>query len=155
VASTSLRFFFALCLLAATALTVIAGVPLGALTIIDLVSHGPDRQVWWVNVLGAGFVILSYFTAAVVIAPILWLLQSLRTNLFGWLLSGAAVGVVTYGSVGVFAALAFQLLGFNIIGYESTGDAWSAIGDFLPVSFILGILGGAYAWWQNGRKSLD
>jgi hypothetical protein len=145
VTPTFLRFWFVLCLLAAAGLSIIGGVPLAALPITDLVS--PDRPVSWVNVLGAAFVILSYFAAAILIAPILWRLQSLRDKL-----SGAAVGAIVYGTVGVFAALAFELIGFNIIGCESTTEAWSGTGDSMPLSLIIGVLGGAYAWWQDRRQ---
>jgi hypothetical protein len=101
--------------------------------------------------LAAGSVICaSYFGAAILGAPIYFILQRWTDRWWGRAMAWTVLGTLVYGVVGLAAVLAYVHLDVNILDFESQGEAW---GDLLPTTVVLGLVTGLVGPFVSGKFS--
>jgi hypothetical protein len=93
----------------------------------------------------------SYFLAAILAGTASYLLRPVRRHLVGWLLTGAVVAALIYGSIGLMLAVFYNPVGAWVLENSSKDETWGMI---LPIAGLLspvGALVGAYFWWRDRR----
>ncbi len=136
----------------AMGLTFIAAFPLGLLGIVDVVETISRRalEVPW----GTYFAIIiaipaSYTFAAVLGASVAFLTRPLRSNVLGWVLTGAVVCAIVYGSVGLMLAVLYNPVGATFLEHSTRQEAWAMIPIIMGLLAPMGGVLGAYAWWRD------
>ena len=136
----------------ALGLTFVAAIPLGVLGIVNLVetvSHHPLEIPW-----GTYFAIIiavpaSYVLAGVVGASAAFLTRPLRVNVLGWVLTGALLSAIAYGSVGLMLAVWYNPVGATILEDSSKHEVWVLIPIIMGFLAPIGAGLGVYAWWRD------
>ncbi len=138
----------------AVGFTFIAAIPLGLLGLANLIAyvrHRPQELPWstyWPIVV---VVPASYFFAGILATSAAFLLRPLRRNLTGWILTGAIVAAIIYGSVGLALAVFYHPVGAALIDNSSQEELWGMIPLIMALLSPVGAGVGAYMWWR-GRK---
>jgi hypothetical protein len=109
---------------------------------------------WW-DIPGAMVLVFaSYFTAALLGGFAFWALRPLRRVLLGYILTGAVVAIIVYGSVGLLGILGFVCLNINLFEFQSEADAWRLWPRVsLTAGLLTGIPAGLYYWYKQHRRS--
>jgi hypothetical protein len=141
-------------LYAAVGLTFIAALPLGLLGVVDLVealSRRPLEVPW-----GTYFAIIvavpaSYALAAVLAASAAFITRPLRANVVGWVLTGALMTPIVYGSVGLMLAVLYDPVGATFLEHSTRHEVWAMIPLIMGLLAPMGGALGAYAWWRDRK----
>jgi hypothetical protein len=143
--------FFA-SLFVASALTVIlCGIGLIIAAVIWATEGWQSLRSTIPGALAAGSAIsASYFGAAILGAPIYFLLQRWTDRWWGRTLAWTVLGTLVYGVVDLTAVLAYVHFDINVLDFESEREAW---GDIIPTSVVLGLVTGLVGPFVVGQSS--
>ena len=138
----------------ALGLTFIAAIPLGLLGIVNLVetvAHKPLELPWITYFATIIAVPASYFLAGLLGATAAFLTRPLRANVLGWVLTGALLTPIAYGSVGLMLAVLYNPVGAAILENSTRQEVWTMIPIIMGLLAPIGAVLGAYAWWRDQR----
>jgi len=92
----------------------------------------------------------SYFLAGLSGGYAVWRLRGLRSRFVGWPLTGFVVAFLIYGSIGLLAAIAFTVTGFNLLDSPTPTAAWRNLPrDAIGLGLVVGIPAGIWFWWKR------
>ncbi len=103
---------------------------------------------------GLPFIIAGYFAAGFLGGVAFWATRPLRRWLVGWALTGAVIGTISYGAVGLSGILGYVYFGVNILDFKSASEAWSLWpGLSFGIGVIVGVPLGIYYWYKDRSKA--
>jgi hypothetical protein len=135
----------------ALGLTFIAAIPLGLLGIVNIVDVARNRplELPWVTYLAVLFVVpLSYVLAAITGGTAAFVLRPLRRHVLGWMVTGAIVAALIYGSVGLALAVFYNPVGAVLLEHSTKQEVWALIPPIMAILSPVGALVGVYMWWR-------
>jgi len=138
--------------LAALGLTLIAAIPLGLLgvaNLVDLFRHQPLEVPWMTYFASLLIVPASYFLAAIVAGTAVFLLRPLRGHVLGWMVTGAVLAAIIYGSVALALAAFWNPVGALFLEHSTKAEAWALISSMIAILSPVGAIVGAYMWWRD------
>lgn len=132
----------------AVGLMAMAMIGFGLLFLMNLIQmfHGHDLvAAWSAFAITVGVVFGVYLVAGQVGAFAFFLLRPLRNNVFGWMLTGFALAMAAYGTMGLAIAVFFDPVG-KVLDMDGTAEeAWELV-RFTPWLGFFGMAGGAFYW---------
>jgi hypothetical protein len=139
-------------LFAALGLTFIAAIPLGLLGIVNLVDLFKRRplEVPWMTYFAVLLVVpASYFVAAIFAGTAAFLLRPLRSHVLGWMVTGATLAAIIYGSVGLALAVFWNPVGALFLEHSTKAEAWALIPPMMAILSPVGAIVGVYMWSRD------
>ncbi len=102
---------------------------------------------------GLPLIIAGYFAAGFLGGVAFWATRPLRRWLVGWALTGAVLGTISYGAVGLSGVLGYVYFGVNIFDFKSQSEAWSMWpGLSIGIGVVVGLPVGIYYWFKDRAK---
>jgi hypothetical protein len=141
-------------LLMAALVGFVAAIPLGLLGLVSLTQTLLGRQPevtlsTWLAVFGV--VMLSYLIGASTSALAVFLLRPLRGSWVGWALTGAVVGVLVYGTIGLLSVVFYEPVGRTLMTRQgrtpSRQELAHDLPTLMPIFALIGVGGGLY--WRR------
>jgi hypothetical protein len=134
-------------LLMAALVGFVAAIPLG---LLGLLGRQPEVTLsTWLAVFGV--VMLSYLIGASTSALAVFLLRPLRGSWVGWALTGAVVGVLVYGTIGLLSVVFYEPVGRTLMTRQgrtpSRQELAHDLPTLMPIFALIGVGGGLY--WRR------
>ena len=137
----------------AVGLMALAMLGFGLLFLMNVIQmlRGHDLQVAWsAFAITVAVVFGSYLVAGQIGAFAFFVLRPLRSNIFGWMLTGFAFAIAAYGTIGVAIAAFFDPVG-KVLDMDGTAEeAWETV-RYTPWLGFLGMAAGAWYWWHQKK----
>lgn len=136
----------------ALGLSVTAAIPLALLGIALCVesARGSTLEMPWSGYAALLLLVFaSYFVAGSVGGAVFGLLRPLRAIAYGWLITGALLWTIAYGTVGIAIAAFYDQAGKYVLENSSQAEAWQMVPWMMACTGIFGGCYGIFQWFQD------